>query len=186
MKKLITLSMLLIFSFMNINCAPVKQTPTSKDTNTTIKGKSFSGNVKNIKIEGKDEYITSVGNLKDGFVIIDGEATFHNNNTDLKYGLIYFDKNFAIPVKNNIEIYTGQVSKSEFKITFIKDLKTNNWLATDGTLFYDFKKDTAQLIEGTEVLIIDEKDLPIRISGKDYSYTKLLIHMGQVWWPKTK
>ena len=135
--------------------------------------------VQGIKLQASDgPYETSLGKLNSSFLLQNGNqmGTSPSGGLMIVFGFIHIQSDEGVGLNNNIDIYQGKTNLSP-NITFVQDLKTKNWIATDGVMC--IHKGSTKLLDNTTVKIIGGKGSPIKIGGKEFYDTSVTIKNGQ-------
>lgn len=133
--------------------------------------------VTGITLSSKTTYETSLGKLKDSFLLQNGNkmGTDSSGNMTIIFGFIHMGSDGAIDIRDNVEIFQGKTNLSP-NITFVQDMKSKKWVATNGTMCID--KSSTKLLDNSTVKIIGGKERPIKIAGQSFSDTTVLIKNG--------
>ena len=140
---------------------------------------SQADQVQGIKLQTSGgPYETSLGKLNSTFLLQNGNqmGTDSSGGLTIVFGFIHIQSDEGVNLKKNIDIYHGKTNLSP-NITFVQDLKTKNWIATDGVMC--IHKGSTKLLDNTTVKIIGGKDSPIKIGGKEFYETSVTIKNGQ-------
>ena len=126
---------------------------------------------------------TKLGHLKNQMLLLNNnivgldEAT---NQLTVKFGYAYWDRGMAFSLKGIVPINIGDIPiepPKELKITFVKDVDTDQWLATDGHLCTESNQ--FYLLEGHTVTIMGGKNGPVKIGDKSFAETTVVIRKGR-------
>jgi len=144
----------------------------------------FTGNcnaeeVKGIKlVESVGSYQTSLGKLNSSFLLQNGNkiGTDASGGMTIEFGFIHIQSDEAAGITDNIDIFQGKTNLSP-NITFLQDLESKKWVATDGVMCIDHG--SIKLLDNSTVKIIGGKDSPIKICGKEFHDTLVTIKNGK-------
>lgn len=108
---------------------------------------AVSGNMINIRLSRNiPDHDTSIGKLKDSFLMMDGQMNLKEKPMVIEWGAIYMNDEEGYQIGgNNIKIYGEKETRrfnlkpnipiNDNKIIFIQDLVSKKWLANRGFLF---------------------------------------------------
>lgn len=131
--------------------------------------------------DNKGPYDTALGKLEYGVVIPSGTPVKPVKGGSFTYEYIFLNilPGKALPVGDGLEAYTkGTATTTNTpKVTFVQDISTGDWLATDGVIF--FIDGELFILNDHEIKILGGKDRPLKIAGQQFYETTLKIKDGK-------
>jgi hypothetical protein len=137
-----------------------------------------AGEIKGIKLSSKEKYQTSLSTLNSGFLLQNGNrmGTGPSGNLIIIFGLIHIGSDEATALGSNVEIFEGKTNLSP-NITLLQDRKSGKWLATNGTMCID--NGTIKVLDNSTIRIIGGTENPVKIEGRPFSDTTIVIKNGK-------
>jgi hypothetical protein len=126
------------------------------------------------------QYRTALGKLNAGMLILKGsQMTKLGNKMEIKEGYFAIGADGAVSITNPVQIFKGKPYQTltPLLITFVQDLASHDWLATDGLLYV--RKHQGYLLEGQKVKVVGGQDNPLVIDGQPFADTFLVIVNGK-------
>lgn len=129
----------------------------------------------------EDAFQTESGALKNGATLLKGAIIgVVNEKLKLVFGFFGIEKGFGLPLKKDLVATSRQEPLPDGRkaeITLVRETGTKRWIATNGVLARD--GDDEMLVEGHTVYIVGGRDNPVRICGKDFSDSTVIIENGR-------
>ena len=125
-------------------------------------------------------YKTALGELKASMVLLKGsQMTKAGNKMEMKEGYFAITSDGGVSISYPVEIFKGKPYQTitPLTITFVQDLASRDWLATDGLLYV--RKYQGYLLEGQRVKVVGGKDKPVIIDGQPFADATLVIQNGK-------
>lgn len=148
---------------------------TSFIATSSVRGENKNGQA------NKGPYDTALGKLEYGVVIPSGTPVKPVKGGSFTYEYIFLNilPGKALPVGDGLEVYAkGTATTTNTpKVTFVQDISTGDWLATDGVIFFIDGK--LFILNDHEIKIIGGKERPFQIADQQFYETSIKIKDGK-------
>jgi len=125
-------------------------------------------------------YKTALGELKAGMLILKGsQMTRPGSKMEIKEGYFAISSDGGVSITNPVQIFKGTPYQklTPLVITFVQDLASREWLATNGLLYV--RKHQGYLLEGQKIKVVGGQDKALVIDGQPFADTTLVIVNGK-------
>jgi hypothetical protein len=125
-------------------------------------------------------YKTPMGELSAAWLLLDGsQLTRAGSKMEFKEGYFAIGSDGGVPITNPVQIFKGKPYQAltSLEITFVQNLTSRAWLATNGLLYV--RQQQGFLLEGQRVRVVGGADNPLVIGGQPFADTTLVILNGR-------
>jgi hypothetical protein len=125
-------------------------------------------------------YKTPTRELTATWLLLDGsQLTRAGSKMEFKEGYFAIGSDGGVPMTNPVQIFKGTPYQilTPLEITFVQNLTSRAWLATNGLLYV--RKQQGYLLEGQRVRVVGGTDNPLVIGGQPFADATLVILNGR-------